>query len=43
MINKYIWLTHILIIVTELIFICGTNIIKFSDTNTSEKQETQSV
>lgn len=43
MINKYIWLMHILILVTELIFICGTNIIKFSDTNTSEKQETQSV
>lgn len=43
MINKYIWLMHILILVRELILTCGTYIIKFSDTITSEKQEAHTV
>lgn len=41
--NKHTLLPHLLILVIELVFSSGINVIKFNDNITSEKQETQSI
>lgn len=41
--NKHTLLPHVLILVIELVFSSGINVIKFNDNITSEKQETQSI